>query len=56
MAWELGLAEAVAPPVALRDDAEGYETDCSFLCRRPVLLLLSNMKSFILILLLQSLK
>ena len=25
----LGLAVAVAPPVALRDDAEGYETGCS---------------------------
>ena len=29
MAWELGLAVAVAPPVTLRDDAEGYETGCS---------------------------
>ena len=29
MAWVLGLAVAVAPPVALRDDAEGYETGCS---------------------------
>jgi len=29
MVWELGLAVAVAPPVALRDDAEGYETKIS---------------------------